>query len=227
VSSVPVKGKNSGAVEQYITIDNAKGLIGLAQMGVLEIHPWGSHNDALETPDQLIFDLDPDEGIAWKQLVASAFEVRGLLTQLGLETFVKSTGGKGLHVVAPIKPERDWPEVKEFAHSFVRMMEAANPKLYLTKMTKAARKNRIYLDYLRNERGATAVAPYSPRARKGAHVAIPLSWDELKKMPRPEFAVANFESWKARLNHDPWAKMEKIRQSLKAQAVKAVAEFAA
>ena len=103
VGSVPVKSKSSGATEQYITIDNAKGLIGLAQMGVLEVHPWGSRNDALETPDQLIFDLDPDEAVAWKQLVKSAVEVRGLLEQLGLESFVKSTGGKGLHVVAPIK----------------------------------------------------------------------------------------------------------------------------
>jgi bifunctional non-homologous end joining protein LigD len=227
VSSVPVKGKNSGAVEQYITMDNAKGLVGLAQMGVLEIHPWGSRNDALETPDQLIFDLDPDEGIAWKQLVASAFEVRDLLTQLGLESFVKSTGGKGLHIVAPIKPQREWPEVKAFAHSFVRMMEAANPKLYLTKMTKAARKNRIYLDYLRNERGATAVAPYSPRARKGARVAMPLGWNELKKPERPVFAVASFDEWRARLKRDPWAKMETLRQALTAQAIRAVAEFAA
>jgi bifunctional non-homologous end joining protein LigD len=222
-----VKGKNSGAVEQYITMDNAKGLVGLAQMGVLEIHPWGSRNDALETPDQLIFDLDPDEGIAWKQLVASAFEVRDLLTQLGLESFVKSTGGKGLHIVAPIKPQREWPEVKAFAHSFVRMMEAANPKLYLTKMTKAARKNRIYLDYLRNERGATAVAPYSPRARKGARVAMPLGWNELKKPERPVFTVASFDEWRTRLKRDPWAKMETLRQALTAQAIRAVAEFAA
>jgi bifunctional non-homologous end joining protein LigD len=227
VSSVPVKGKNSGAVEEYITLDNARGLVGLAQMGVLEIHPWGSRNDALETPDQLIFDLDPDEGVAWKPLVASAFEVRGLLSELGLESFVKSTGGKGLHIVAPIKPQREWPEVKDFAHSFVRMMEAANPKLYLTKMTKAARKNRIYLDYLRNERGATAVAPYSPRARKGVHVALPLSWNELKKTERPEFAVATFSQWKARLKQDPWAKMDTLRQALTAQAVRAVSEFAA
>ncbi|HEX5234769.1 MAG TPA: DNA ligase D [Silvibacterium sp.] len=227
VESVPVKGKNSGAVEQYITMGDTKGLIGLAQMGVLEVHPWSSRNNALETPDQLIFDLDPDTGIEWKQLVTSAFEVRDLLTQLGLESFVKSTGGKGLHIVAPIKPQREWPEVKAFAHSFVRMMESANPKLYLTKMTKAARKNRIYLDYLRNERGATAVAPYSPRARKGVHVAVPLGWNELKRIGRPEFAVASFESWKARLKHDPWAKMESVRQSLTAQAVKAVDEFAA
>ena len=227
VASVPVKSKSGGATEQYITLDNAKGLVGLAQMGVLEIHPWGSRNDALEAPDQVIFDLDPDEGIAWKQLVASAFEVRDLLEQLKLESFVKSTGGKGLHIVAPIKPEREWPEIKAFAHSFVRMMESANPKLYLTKMTKAARKNRIYLDYLRNERGATAVAPYSPRARRGARVAMPLSWDELKTAERPEFAAANFESWKARLKRDPWAKLLTLRQSLTAQAIRAVRDFAA
>ncbi len=225
VGSVPVKSKSSGQTEQYLTLDTAQGLIGLAQMGVLEIHPWGSRNDSMETPDQIIFDLDPSEEIDWKQLVASAMEVRDLLEQLGLESFAKSTGGKGLHVVAPIEPERGWAEVKEFAHSFVRMMEASNPKLYLTKMTKAARKGRIYLDYLRNERGATAVAPYSPRARKGAKVAMPLSWNELKKGARPEFAVANFDKWKVRLKHDPWAKMETLRQSLTKQAVGAVEEF--
>ena len=227
VGSVPVKSKSSGKTEQYITIDTKQGLIGLAQMGVLEIHPWGSRNESMETPDQVIFDLDPSEEIEWKQLVASALEVRDLMSQLGLESFAKITGGKGIHVVAPIEPELEWAEVKEFAHSFVRMMEAANPKLYLTKMTKAARKGRIYLDYLRNERGATAVAPYSPRARKGARVAMPLSWNELKKGTRPEFAVANFEEWKARLKRDPWAKMETLKQSLTKQAVGAVEEFAA
>jgi len=227
VGSVPVKGKDSGKTEQYITIDNAGGLVALAQMGVLEIHPWSARNDALETPDRLIFDLDPGDGITWKQLVTSAIEVRDLLKQLRLESFVKSTGGKGLHVVAPIQAEREWAEVKEFAHNFALMMEASNPKLYLTKMAKAARKSRIFLDYLRNERGATAVAPYSPRARTGVHVATPLTWDELKKMERPEFSVANFESWKARLKRDPWKKMESLRQSLTAQAMRAVNEFAA
>jgi bifunctional non-homologous end joining protein LigD len=227
VDSVPVKSKSSGKTEQYITLSTKQGLIGLAQMGVLEIHPWGSRNESMETPDQIIFDLDPDAEIEWKQLVASAMEVRDLMAQLGLESFAKTTGGKGIHVVAPIEPERGWAEVKEFAHSFVRMMEAANPKLYLTKMTKAARKGRIYLDYLRNERGATAVAPYSPRARKGARVAMPLCWNELKKGERPEFAVANFDEWKARLKHDPWAKMETLRQKLTKQAIRAVNEFAA
>lgn len=226
VGSVPVKSKSSDATEQYITIDNAKGLIGLAQMGVLEIHPWGSRNGELEKPDRIIFDLDPGDGITWKQLTAGALEVRGLLQQLGLESFVKSTGGKGLHVVAPVKPVYGWTDIKAFTHSFVLMMAAANPKLYLTKMTKAERKGKIYLDYLRNERGATAVAPYSPRARKGAHVAMPLGWNELKK-DRPEFSVANFAGWKARLRKDPWASLETLRQRLTPQAIRAVNEFAA
>lgn len=228
IGSVPVKSKSGDKIEQYLTISKAEGLIGFAQMGGLEIHPWGSRNESMETPDRLIFDLDPDESLEWKRLVASAIEVHDLLSQLGLESFVKSTGGKGIHVVAPIRPERSWAEVKDFAHRFARMMESANPKLYLTKMTKAARKGRIYLDYLRNEREATAVAPYSPRARKGARVAIPFTWDELKKMTaRPEFAVANFAEWKSRLKHDPWAKMESIHQSLTTQALRAVNDFAA
>lgn len=227
VGSVAVRSKSSGATEQYITLDNAHGLIELAQMGVLEIHPWGSRNNALETPDRIIFDLDPGDGIAWEQLIASALEVRGLLVQLSLESFVKSTGGKGIHVVAPIKAEHAWTQVKEFAHSFVQMMAAANPKLYLTKMTKAERGGRIYLDYLRNERGATAIAPYSSRARKGAPVAMPLAWAELKTNARPDFAVANFAQWKSRLGRDPWAAMEISRQRLTAHAIRAVSEFAA
>lgn len=227
VSTVPVKSKDSGKMEQYITVDNTKGLVAFAQLGVMEIHPWSAKNNALETPDRLIFDLDPGDGVEWKQLVASAIEVRDLLKHLKLESFVKWTGGKGLHIVAPIEPEQEWPAVKEFTHNFVRMMEAAHPKLYLTKMTKAARKGRIFLDYLRNEREATVVAPYSPRARRGAHVAMPLGWDELKKMKRPEFAVANFTSWKARLKHDPWEKMEAMKQSLTMQAMRSAKELAA
>jgi bifunctional non-homologous end joining protein LigD len=225
VGSVPVAPKKGGAAKEYISISSREGLIGLAQMGVLEVHPWGSQNDALETPDRLNFDLDPDEAIAWERLVGSAFEVRDLLKQLGLESFVKLTGGKGLHVVAPIAPERGWQEVKEFAHQFVSMMEAANPSLYLTKMTKAARKNRIYLDYLRNERGATAVAPYSPRARQGARVSVPLSWKELKGGKRPEFAVANFAEWKSRLKRDPWKGLNELKQSITEGAVQAVTQF--
>ncbi len=227
IDSIPVPSKSGGAEEEYITISKREGLVGLAQMGVLEIHPWGSRNESLETPDRLIFDLDPDEAIKWNRLVDSAIEVRDLLKQLGLESFIKSTGGKGLHIVAPIKPERTWIEVKEFAHHFVRMMEMANQQLYLTKMTKLARKNRIFLDYLRNERGATAVAAYSPRARRGVRVAMTLSWRELKQSDRPEFSVANFTEWKSRLKRDPWAEMETMEQSISDDAIRAVGEFQA
>lgn len=226
VESVPVTPKNGGKPEQYLTISTAEGLMGLAQMGVLEIHPWGSHNEALEKPDRLIIDLDPDPAIPWQRLVSSAIEVRDLMQNLGLRTFVQSTGGKGIHVVAPIRPEREWPAIKEFAHNFVLMMERANPSLYLTKMTKSARTGRIFLDYLRNERGATAVAPFSPRARAGARVAMPLTWAELKRTDPKQFAVANYPEWKARLKRDPWREMNKVRQSLSDRAVAAVAEMA-
>ncbi len=226
IGSVPVRPKNGGAEEEYLTLSTVEGLVGLAQMGVLEVHPWGSRNESLEQPDRLIFDLDPDTELPWEQMVESAGEVRGLLKELGLEAFVKSTGGKGLHVVVPIKPRLEWPEVKEFAHNFVLMMERANPKLYLTKMTKAARTGKIFLDYLRNERGATAVAPWSPRARIGLRVAVPLTWTELKRTDPKQFAVANFETWKARLKQDPWSEMDTVKQNLTARAVDVVERMA-
>jgi bifunctional non-homologous end joining protein LigD len=194
-------------------------------MGVLEIHPWGSRNDALETPDRLIIDLDPDPALPWERLAASAVEVRDLLKNLGLETFVKTTGGKGIHVVAPVRPERQWPEFKEFARNFVLMMEHANPKLYLTKMTKSARTGRIFLDYLRNERGATAVAPFSPRARAGARVAMPLTWTELKRIDPKQFAAANYGDWESRLKRDPWLEMDSVKQRLTDRASAAVSRM--
>ncbi len=228
VDSVPVTVKKGGNPqrEEYVTVSKREGLVGLGQMGVMELHPWGSSNDTLEQPDRIIIDLDPDPELPWKRLVASAIEVRDLMKHLGLETFVKSTGGKGIHVVAPITPKREWPEIKEFAHHFVLMMERANSKLYLTKMTKSARTGRIFLDYLRNERGATAVAPYSPRARSGARVAMPLTWKELERTDPKQFAVVNFDEWKARLKRDSWLEMNKVRQQINDRAIAAVAEMA-
>ncbi len=214
--------KKTGKPEDYITISTAEGLAGLAQMGVLEVHPWGSRNDDLEHPDRLIFDFDPDLSIDWKTLVASAKNVRELLKKLGLETFVKSTGGKGLHVVAPIQPEHTWADLKAFARGIALAMEDANPKLFLSKMTKSARKDRIYIDYLRNDRGATAVAPWSPRARTGAQVAIPLSWSELAAWNNRPCSVSAFAEWKQRLRRDPWAKMNQVRQRLDPQILRDV-----
>jgi len=221
IGSVDVADKN-GKVEPYITLSTAEALTGLAQMGVLEVHPWGSRNEDLEHPDRLIFDLDPDEALGWDVLAGAAAEVRKRLKAIGLESFLKTTGGKGLHVVAPIAPKLDWPEAKEFAHGFVNAMEKAKPSLYLTKMTKAARKGKIYLDYLRNERGATSVAPFSPRARAGAPVSLPLKWSDLNLTERPVFSVAAFAEWKARLKTDPWKTMAGMKQRITAEALASV-----
>lgn len=214
IDGIDVRERESGEMEAYLTLSSPVGLAGLAQMGVVEIHPWGSSNHDIEKPDRLVFDLDPDEAIDWATLAQSAKEVRAFLKQLGLESFLKTTGGKGLHVVAPIEPEHDWPVVKTFALGIAKTIEERNPDLYLTKMTKAARKGKIYIDYLRNERGATSIAPYSPRARHGAPVAVPLRWEELGSAKPPRFLVAKFSEWKTRLRHDPWKAMIELRQSI-------------
>ena len=211
---IPIKDKKSDEVETYITLSTVEALVGLAQMNVLELHPWGCRNEDIEHPDRLIFDLDPDEAIDWRTLADSALEVKKRLQTAGLKSFLKTTGGKGLHVVAPIAPEHAWLDVKDFAHQFVLEMEKENSKLFLTKMSKSARRGRIYLDYLRNERGATAVAPFSPRARSGMAVSLPLAWSELES-ERPQFRVADFAEWEARLRQDPWKDLAKTRQSLK------------
>jgi bifunctional non-homologous end joining protein LigD len=217
IDGIDIRGRRSGVVESYITLSSALGLAGLAQMGVLEIHPWGSSNRDIEKPDRLVFDLDPDEAIPWKTLADSAQEVRSRLKQCKLESFLKTTGGKGLHVVAPIQPEHDWTVVKEFARAFANQMAADNKALYLTKMTKAERKGKIFIDYLRNDRGATSIAPFSPRARHGAPVAVPMDWKELDAAKPPRFLVAEFSDWKSRLRHDPWTAMLKKRQSIPAK----------
>jgi len=227
IDSVTVPDKKGKGSEQYITVSSKEGLVGLAQMGVLEIHPWGSKNDSLETPDRIIFDFDPDEAIDWKTLAESAMEVRDVLNELGLQSFVKSTGGKGLHVVAPIQPKHEWAAVKEFTHNVARALESARPDHYLTKMTKSARKGRIFLDYLRNDRGSTAVAPYSPRARKGVRVAIPLHWEELGKGKPADFSVSNFDTWKKRLQRDPWEELLHLEQAVTERAMRAAAQLAA
>jgi bifunctional non-homologous end joining protein LigD len=214
IESVMVPDKKTGKPEPYITLSTPTALAELAQMGVLEIHPWGSRNEDLEHPDRITIDLDPDAAISWQQLASSAADVRKQLKSLGLESFLKTTGGKGLHIVVPIRPEHEWPVVKQFAHAFALSMEKSKATLYLTKMTKSARAGRIYIDYLRNERGATAVAAYSPRARPGAAVSLPLPWSELKLDRRPIFRVVDCEQWKSRLKRDPWKDLAQIDQRL-------------
>jgi bifunctional non-homologous end joining protein LigD len=222
VGCVDVPNKKTGVLESYITVDNREALASLAQMSTLEIHPWGSRNDDLERPDRLVIDLDPDESLAWGTVCEAAVEVRDALRELGLESFVKTTGGKGLHVVFAVEPELAWPTIKEFTHGVVNLVERQNPRLYLTKMTKAARVGKIYLDYLRNERGATAVAPYSTRARAGVGVAVPLEWSELGGKERPLFRLVDFSDWSGRLDADPWAGLGKKKQRVTGKALGAV-----
>ena len=214
VGSVDIPDKKTGVVEPYITLSTEEAVAGLAQMGVLEIHPWGSRNEDLEHPDRLTLDLDPDEDLPWATVSAAAREVRDRLKAIGLLSFLKTTGGKGLHIVAPIQATFTFAALKDAAHAFVLNMERENPRLYLTKMTKATRNGKIYLDYLRNERGATAVAPFSPRARLGTNASVTLDWKELDSAERPVFPVSGFATWQARLKRDPWSRMLTLQQTL-------------
>nr|WP_184217437.1 DNA ligase D [Granulicella aggregans] len=219
IATVMVPDKKGGKPEPYITLESRETLAGLAQMAVLEIHPWGSKNDDLEHPDRIIIDLDPDAAISWSTLSEAATNVRKRLKKLGLESFLKTTGGKGLHIVTPIDPTQDWETVKSFARNIALAMEKTSPNLFLSKMTKSARVGKIYVDYLRNERGATAVAPFSPRARPGANVSIPLAWKELDGSALPKFGVTDFAVWRSRLKKDPWKEILALRQKLTTEAI--------
>jgi bifunctional non-homologous end joining protein LigD len=227
VGSVMVADKKGGEPEPYITLDAPDALAGLAQMSVLEIHPWGSCNDDLEHPNRIVLDLDPDESLPWSIVTEAAFDIRDRLKALGIESFTKTTGGKGLHVTFPIRPDHDFATMKAWAHGFVQAMERDKPLRYLTKMTKAARTGKIYLDYLRNERGATAVAPYSMRSRAGLPVSMPLEWKELDASERPQFSITDFADWQGRLKRNPWRKMLTVEQSLSPDVVQRFAGRAA
>jgi len=192
--------------EPLLTIDDLDGLIGLVQAGVLEIHPWGAATAAIERPDMIILDLDPAEDVAWPQVVAAAEEIRERLTQQGLASFVKTSGGKGLHVVAPLAPKAEWDAVKPFTKALADSMAADSPDRFVSVVTKAKRHGKILVDYLRNGRGSTAVAPYSTRARPGAAVSMPLAWAELGDGLGPAyFTVGNAATRLNRLPADPWA----------------------
>ena len=180
-----------GEAEQYLYIDSVPGLVALAQVGILEIHPWNSRVARLEQPDQVIFDLDPDESLPFSRVAAAARRVRALLTDLGLESFVKTTGGKGLHVCVPLEPAHGWEELEEFTRAVAQRLARDEPASFTANMAKAHRKGKVYVDYLRNVRGANAVGAYSTRAREGAPVSTPVEWDELDRLSGPtDFTVA-------------------------------------
>ena len=215
--------RDKSEVGTYLFVKDLAGLVAVVQMGVLEIHPWGSTVDRLETPDLITFDFDPDEGLAWERVTAAAIEMREALIGIGLQSFVKTTGGKGLHVVVPVAPKLEWEAVKEFAKWVAERFAAAYPDRFTTNMAKRARTGRIFIDYLRNGRGATAIGAYSPRARAGAPVATPLFWEEVESGAKPDaFTVATVPDRLAKLKSDPWAELPRLRQSISARVRKEI-----
>jgi bifunctional non-homologous end joining protein LigD len=211
-----VRIREKHKVGEYLVVEDLPGLIGLVQMGILEIHTWNAVVDHLEQPDRLVIDLDPDEAVPWSEVIAAARLVREEFARFGLESFVKTTGGKGLHVVVPIEPKLGWEDVAGFARSLAVEMARQDPGRFVITMSKAARKGKIFIDYMRNLRGATSIAPYSTRARPGAPVSTPLAWDELdQKLRSDHFTVGNLRRRLAGWKVDPWKRYWMLRQQLR------------
>ncbi len=205
--------ESDGKPEHYLTLHNADALVACAQMSALEIHIWGSRNDALEKPDRMVFDLDPDEGLDFQHVKRAAFDIKALLDSASLPSFAMITGGKGIHIVLNVKRRHSWEEHKGFSGEVAELIAGLDPKRFVANMSKAQRKGRIFIDYLRNGRGATAIAPYSPRARGTAPIAVPVSWEELKTIPTA--SVFKLKDMHARLSEpDPWADYAKNAVSI-------------
>lgn len=200
---------------QYLVIDTPEGLVSLAQLGALELHVWGARVDNLERPDRLTFDLDPAPDVEWKNVVHSAHQIREFLSELGLKSFVKTTGGKGVHIVVPTERRHDWDVVKSFCKRVSELIVQAAPAQFTSNMSKSARSKKIFLDYLRNQRGSTAVAAYSTRARPRATVSTPISWDELTpRLKSDEFTIRDIPNRLKSLRKDPWKELIATKQSL-------------
>ena len=216
IKRIPLREEGSKERADYLYIEDARGLFALAQFGAIEFHSWGCRVDQPERPDRLVFDLDPDEGLPWREVVSAAREVADALSGLGLVPFVKTTGGKGLHVVVPIARRRAWPEVRSFCEAFAREQAHHAPRRFTANMAKRERRGRIFLDYLRNARSATAVAAYSLRARPGVPASTPLAWNELSDLDDPR--DLNWATVPARVEEgdfvDPWAGIDEAARAL-------------
>jgi bifunctional non-homologous end joining protein LigD len=197
---------------------DARGLIELVQFNAIEFHGWGSRAGDARHPDWIVMDLDPDASVAFASVIDAAFEVREALASVGLRSFVKTTGGKGLHVVAPLRPaaRAGWDGVKRFTQGVASPLAARSPDRYVATMSKARRVGRIFVDYLRNGEGATAILPYSPRARPGATVAVPVAWEALRRVDPRAFTVREVGRWLGRRRRDPWAGFFDVEQDLPA-----------
>jgi bifunctional non-homologous end joining protein LigD len=203
IKLIPIK-ESDGKAEDYLTLPDATAIVSAAQISALEFHLWGSRNDDLEHPDRMVFDLDPDEGLDFEIVKRAAFDIKALLESADLPSFAMITGGKGIHIVLNLKRKHTFDEIKAFSGAVAEQIEALDPKRFVSNMSKAKRKGRIFVDYLRNGRGATAIAPYSPRARGTAPIAVPVTWTELKTIPSA--SVFKIKDMSARLAEpDPWA----------------------
>ena len=200
---------------EYLIADDAAAVVALVQMGVLEIHTWNSHFARLEQPNRLVFDLDPGDAVSWAQVVEAARLLRRSLRALGLDSFVKTTGGTGLHVVVPLVPDNDWTTCLAFSRALANVVVRLAPALYTTAFAKDGRSDKILIDYLRNNRTNTSVAAYSTRAKPGATVSVPLAWNELRaSLDAASFTIHSVPRRLARLRADPWAAYWKTRQRL-------------
>ena len=201
----------------YAVANTAAAVVGLVQQGVIELHAWGATTLDLAKPDRMVFDLDPDPQLPWREVMAAARITRARLDDLGLESFVKTSGGKGLHVVVPLACRHEWDEVKQFSRAVAEAMAADAPARFTAKVAKKERERRIYVDYLRNTAGATTIAAYSVRARAGAPVSTPLHWDELGPRLRPaSFHAGNVARRLGGLRSDPWKAFRRTAQTLTA-----------
>ncbi|OAI52661.1 hypothetical protein AYO47_01070 [Planctomyces sp. SCGC AG-212-M04] len=225
IGFLPIREKNG--TEKYLVIHDVKGLISLIQISALELHPWGSKIDKVENPDRIVFDLDPGPGVDWARVCQGARDVRAALDELDLESFVRTSGGKGLHVVVPLARRNDWEEVTGFAHAIASGMAKHAPEHFVANMRKALRKGKVFLDYLRNQRGATAVASYSMRARPGCPVAVPLAWDEIDGLSGGNaFDIHTVQERLKKLRRDPWKDLWTTRQSLTKKILETAQRFA-
>lgn len=207
--------EENGTRDDYLCPEDASSVIGLVQFGAIEFHPWGSRADSLETPDYLVFDLDPGKGVGWADVIQAARLVKSRLDAVDLQSFVRTTGGKGLHVVVPLHTPCTWDDAKRFTQAFARKLADEQPRHFIAKSTMEERAGRIFIDYLRNSRGATSVASYSLRGRAGATVATPLRWQDLGKCKSPaDFDIRTVPRRLARLHGDPWEGFATLRQGL-------------
>lgn len=207
--------EGKGGVQPYTVIDETAGLVSLVQHGVLEFHLWGARADQLEAPDRIVFDVDPAPDVSWPRVREAARLLRGVLESLELESWIKTTGGKGLHVVVPIERRSSWEDVSGFARALAQRVAREAPSRYLATASKSARQGRIFVDWLRNTRGATAIAPWSTRAREGAPVSAPIAWDELDRVKgADQFLLKGAVALARRRKTDPWASLLKTKQRL-------------